>query len=130
MPVRLHADSKSSNEESKISFRIEDDFNKKLFRKKDRARYLVDSRLKEWGSGGRDATAHKARMEELKLPELKASQVTQQIVNTPLRTATVRYMAKSYLQNQKTWNEARDNLVSKILNSKDESPRSTAVVKN
>jgi site-specific DNA recombinase len=98
----------------KIEFRIESDFNKKEFFKK-RVRYVVDSRLKEWGSGGRDAAVYAARMKELQLPEVKTSSVTQQTINMPLRTATVRYLTKSYLQNQKEWNAARETLMKSII---------------
>ena len=115
VPVQIHADSNTNGEISKISFRIEDDFDKKKFHKKDRVNYLVDGRLKEWGSGGRDVKTHKKSIEELQLAEIKASQITQQVSNRPLRTATVRYMAKSYLKHQKEWSDARDNLVASII---------------
>ena len=66
VPVRLHA-ANTNSEGSKISFRIEDDFDKKKFHKKDRVCYAVDGRLKEWGSGGRDVKIHKKSIEELQL---------------------------------------------------------------
>jgi site-specific DNA recombinase len=103
-----------ATENVKIEFRIESAFNKKEFFKK-RVHYLVDSRLREWGSGGRHPTEFQARMKELQLPEVKASDVTQRTVNMPLRTATVRYLAKSYLQNKKEWNEDREALMQGII---------------
>ena len=45
----------------------------------------MDGRLKEWGYGGRDIEVHETRTKELQSSDVKASQVTQQISNTPLR---------------------------------------------
>ncbi len=84
VPIRL-GERLESSEDSKIEFRIESILNKKEFRKKKHARYLVDGRLKEWGSGGRDIEVHKARIEELQFSEVKKSQVTQQLLVAPLR---------------------------------------------
>jgi site-specific DNA recombinase len=86
VPVRL-GERSDRGEDNKIEFKIESDFDKRAFSKKDRTRYLVDGRLKEWGSGGRDTETHQARVKELQSTEVKASLVTQQIIDAPLREA-------------------------------------------
>ncbi len=117
VPLRSsdRADRSELTEDLKIGFRIESDFNKKEFHKKTRAQYLVDGRLREWGSGGRDAENYKVRMQELQLPAIKASQITQKTVRRDLRDGYMSYTAKSYLEKQKVWNRDREELVSRIL---------------
>lgn len=86
---------------------------------------FIDGRLKEWGSGGRDTKAHKTIVEALQIKEMKASQITQQITERPLRTTTVRYLAKSYIEDQKIWNKNRDALIDNVIRhdkSKAETP--------
>ena len=120
VPLRAsdRADRSELTEDLKIGFKIESNFDKKEFHKKTRVQYLVDGRLREWGSGGRHMESHTARMRELQLPAVKESQITQQTVERELRDGYISYTAKSYLQLQKEWNAARENLISKIVSSK------------
>jgi|CXWK01.1.fsa_nt_gi hypothetical protein len=77
--------SQNNDSGAKISFKIEDEINPKKIRSRVRQRFLVDSRLKEWGAGGRDTKIFQEKIKELQLPRVKATQVTQQLLNTPLR---------------------------------------------
>lgn len=113
--VRL-GERSESNDANKIQFRIESDLSKKEFHIKKRAQYLVDGRLREWGSGGRHAESYKVRMTELQHPKIKASQITQKIVKRDLRDGYISYTAKSYLQHQEEWDSARETLIKNITN--------------
>jgi site-specific DNA recombinase len=70
----------SDNEGGRIPFKIKDDFDKRKFHKKKRAKYLVDSRLKEWGSGGRNEKLFSTKSQELRSLASLASQITQQVL--------------------------------------------------
>lgn len=118
VPVRV-SDRSDQSDTSKIEFRIESDFNKKEFHNRNRVRYLVDSRLKEWGSGGRDVEVHKIRVNELQSTNAKVSQVTQETYDAPLRTA-VGYTVSGRKRNQEIRNQARNIFVSKITHPKSE----------
>ena len=76
---------------------------------------MVDGRLKEWGSGGRDIETHTARLKELQSTEIKASQITQQAMPTPTRES-IGYTASGRKRLQELRNKMQDVFVSSTQN--------------
>lgn len=80
-----------------------------------RRQFVVDSRLREWGSGGRDVEMTIERKEELQLPAIRAAQLTQKTTKRKLRDKQVNYTSKAYLEIQKEWIKERNELISNVI---------------